>query len=61
MATTTIALSVETKEMLRQFGEKGESYDLIIKKLIKDTGLKKLDKKWNKILESEEFISLDEL
>ncbi len=27
--TTTIAVSKETKEMLRKLGEKGESYDTI--------------------------------
>ena len=58
---TTIALASETKEMLRQMGEKGETYDNIIQKLIKEANWKKLDKRWNKILEEDEFISLDEL
>jgi len=42
-------------------GEKGESYNNIIRKLIKEAGWKKLDNRWNKILENDEFISLDEL
>ena len=61
MSATTIAISSETKEILRQFGENGESYNNIIRKLIKEAGWKKLDKRWNKILENDEFISLDEL
>lgn len=61
MSATTIAVSSETKEILRQFGEKGESYNNIIRKLIKEAGWKKLDNQWNKILENDEFISLDEL
>ena len=61
MSTTTIAVSSETKEILRHFGEKGESYNDVIKKLIKEAGWKRLDKQWNKILETDEFISLDEL
>lgn len=61
MAVTTVALKPETKELLRQLGEKGESYDEIIHKLISESNLKKLDKRWNKILEEDEFISLDEL
>jgi len=61
MSATTIVVSSETKELLRQFGEKGESYNNIIRKLIKEAGWKKLDKRWNKILENDEFISLDEL
>ncbi len=61
MVVTTVALKPETKELLRQLGEKGESYDEIIHKLIKESSLKKLDERWNKILEEDEFISLDEL
>jgi len=61
MSATTIAVSLETKEILRQFGEKGESYNDIIKKLIKEAGWKRLDKRWNKILENDEFIPMDEL
>ena len=61
MSATTIAVSSKTKEILRQFGEKGESYNNIIRKLIKEAGWKKLDNRWNKILENDEFISLDEL
>jgi hypothetical protein len=61
MSATTIAVSSETKELLRQFGKKVESYNNIIRKLIKEAGWKKLDKRWNKILENDEFISLDGL
>jgi len=58
---TTIAVSLDTKEMLRILGEKGESYDDILKKLIQRSAWKKLDSRWNKILENEEFIPLDAL
>ena len=58
---TTIAVSSETKEMLRHFGEKGESYDNIIRRLIEDISWKELDDRWNKILADDEFISLDDL
>jgi predicted CopG family antitoxin len=61
MASTTIAVSMETKEMLRHFGEKGESYDEIIRKLIEEVGIKELDSRWNKILADDKFIPLDEL
>ena len=61
MPPTTIAVSNETKEMLRHFGEKGESYDNIVRRLIEETSWKELDQRWNKILEEDEFISLDEL
>jgi hypothetical protein len=58
---TTIAVSTETREMLRALGEKGETYDDIIRKILEISAWKKLDKSWNKILEEDEFISLDEL
>ena len=61
MPPTTIAVSNETKEMLRHFGEKGESYDNIVRRLIEESGWKELDQRWNKILEDDEFITLDEL
>ncbi len=61
MAITTIAISHETKEILRRLGEKDESYEDIIQKLIKAAGLKKLDERWNKILREDKFIPLDEL
>ncbi len=61
MATTTIAVTFETKEALRQLGEKGESYETVIRKLIEKSAWKKLDERWNRILEEEEFISPDEL
>lgn len=61
MPTTTVAVSKETKEMLRKIGKKGESYDSIIRTLIEEIGWKRLDDRWNKILAEEEFIPLDEL
>jgi hypothetical protein len=54
---TTISLKKETKEIIRRMGEKGETYDDIIQRIFK----KRLDEHWNKILESDEFIPLDEL
>lgn len=59
--STTIAVSSETKETLRLLGEKGESYDHIIRRLIEKAALKERDDRWNRILNEDEFISLDEL
>ncbi|UCF49815.1 MAG: hypothetical protein JSU91_08715 [Thermoplasmatales archaeon] len=61
MANTTISITKETKKALIELGTKGETYDSIIKKLIKRFAWKKLDDEWNKILASDDFISLDEL
>ncbi len=61
MSITTVAISEETKEMLQKIGEKGQSYDSIIRALIQEVGWKRLDDQWNKILTEDEFIPLDEL
>lgn len=58
---TTISLDAKTRDMLRAMGEKGESYDAIIRRLVKEVGWKKLDARWNRIIEDDEFIPLDEL
>lgn len=61
MGNTTIAVTQETKKALQQLGTKGETYDTIIQKLLQRFAWKKLDEKWNKILEEDEFIPLNEL
>ena len=61
MATTTVSLRKQTKETLRRLGAKGQTYDEIIRELIEKASVKELDVRWNRILEEEEFIPLDEL
>ena len=61
MENTTISVSKETKKALLNLGTKGETYDSIIRKLLKRFAWKKLDEEWNKILANDEFIPLDEL
>lgn len=58
---TSISLDPKTREMLRAMGEKGESYDTIIRRLIREAGWKKLDARWNRILEEDAFIPLEDL
>ena len=61
MESTTISISTGTKELLRKMGEKGESYDVIIRKLLHEANWKVLDERWNKIVQNDEFIPLDAL
>jgi len=61
MANTTISITQETKNALLKLGTKGETYDSVIKKLIKRFAWKKLDDEWNEILAKDDFIPLDEL
>lgn len=58
---TTISLSRETKELLRKFGQKGETYDEIVRRLIERASIKELNERWNRILRDERFIALDKL
>ncbi len=57
---TTISVKLETKEILRELGTKDQTYDEIIRMLVQKASIKELDKRWNRILEDEEFTSLDE-
>lgn len=59
--TTTISLRKETRELLRRMGSKGQTYDKVIRDLIERASIKELEARWNRILEEEEFIPLDEL
>jgi len=61
MGNTTISIAEETKNALLKLGSKGETYDSIIKKLIKKFAWKKIDDNWNRILENDDFIPLEEL
>lgn len=61
MSTTTVSLRKQTKEVLRRLGAKGQTYDEIIRELIDRASVKELDARWNRILEEEELIPLDEL
>ena len=58
---TTISLRKETKDMLRKLGSKGQTYDDVIRELIERPSIKELDARWNRILEEEDCIPLDEL
>lgn len=58
---TTISLDPETKAMLQELGRKGETYDDIVRRLIQEAGAKRLDDRWNRILEDEEFVPFEEL
>ncbi len=58
--TTTISLRKGTKEMLRRLGSKDRTYDDVIRDLIERASGNELDARWNRILEGEECIPLDE-
>jgi predicted CopG family antitoxin len=61
MALTTIQIRKDTRDELKKMGRKGQTYDELITKLLrvakKDMFFNELDK----IADSEEFVSLDEI
>ena len=61
MVKTTIAVSPSTRDLLRELGNKGDTYDDIILRLLRDAGWKRMDTRWIEILRTDEFIPLDEL
>ena len=58
---TTISLDRETKEFLKVLGRMGETYDDVIRRLIRYAPIKEQDKIWNRIHELGEFIPLEEV
>ncbi len=63
---TTIQVKKDTREKLKQFGQKGESYDNIIKRLMdycEEINIQDIiDKRWKLLQEEkEQYVSLDEI
>lgn len=63
---TTIQVQNETRDKLKLFGHKGESYDSIIERLMnycEELNIEELiEKRWNQLQrEKEHYISLDEI
>ena len=58
---TTIQIQKETREELREFGKKGETYEQVIKKLMEIAKRVEFFEDIDRILKNEEFVSLDEI
>ncbi len=61
MALTTIQIDKQTREKLKQFGAKDETYDEIVNKLIEVAAIKLLHEDMKRILRKEEFVPLDKI
>ncbi len=62
MATTTIPLTKETREHLRIFGKKGETYDQILRRLMSLAEYEEfMEKQYERLKDKRAFVSLDEL
>ncbi|MDD3159567.1 MAG: hypothetical protein PHQ98_01195 [Candidatus ainarchaeum sp.] len=61
METTTIMVKQTTRELLKEFGKKDETYDEIINKLIEATDKKIFFSEQKQILLNEKFTNVDNL
>jgi hypothetical protein len=59
--TTTIPLSKETRDLLKRFGRKGETYDELVRRLLTIAEEVEFGDRQKRILAEEEFITLDEV
>jgi predicted CopG family antitoxin len=60
-APTTIQISKETRAELRQLGKKGETYDELIQRLMEIAKRIEFFDDIDRILETDEFVPLDEI
>ena len=58
---TTIQISKLTRDQLRQLGRKGETYDQVLNRLIELARRSAFFKDIDRILETEEFVPLEEV
>ncbi len=59
--TTTIPLTKETRDLLKRYGKKGETYDALIRRLLKIAEQVEFARTQKRILEGEEFVPLDQV
>lgn len=59
--TTTIPLTKETRDLLKKYGQKGETYDELIRRLLEMAEQMEFARAQKRILETEEFVPLDQV
>lgn len=60
MSVTTIPVSTEVRDRLKRLASKGETYDALLRRLLQETEARILYERERRILETEEFVPLDE-
>jgi hypothetical protein len=58
---TTIQVSIKTRDRLRRLASKGQTYDIILRRLLDDAETRMLYEREKRILENEEFVPLDQV
>lgn len=61
MTMTTIQINKETREMMKKYGNKDETYDLIIKRLVRIADKQIFFDRQKQILKEERFVPLEDI
>ena len=59
--TTTIPLSKETRDLLKKYGQKGETYDELLRRLLEMAEQMEFARRQKRILAEEEFVPIDQI
>jgi hypothetical protein len=59
---TTIPITKEVRDMLKLYGLKGETYDNILRRIIKQVDIEDfMERQYKRLQEKDKFVSLDEI
>lgn len=62
MENTTLPVSKRTRDRLRTFGLKGETYDAILSRLMEQVGYEEfMERQYRRLAEKEKFIRLEDI
>ena len=61
MSLTTIPVTPAVRDRLKRLASKGETYDALLRRLVADAEARLLYERAKRILETEEFVPLDEI
>lgn len=62
MAETTIPVSKATRNRLRAYGTKGDTYEAILNRLMERTDYEEfMERQYRRLKEKEKFVSLDQI
>ncbi|VVB85659.1 Uncharacterised protein [uncultured archaeon] len=59
---TTIPVTKEVRDMLKSYGSKGETYDNILRRIMKQVDIEDfMERQYRRLQEKDKFVSLDEI
>ncbi len=59
---TTIPITKEVRDMLKSYGSKGETYDNILRRIMKQVDIEDfMERQYKRLQEKDKFVSLDEI